>query len=136
MYSILCHFLCEELIRTFGAKCDSAELSQVYAYKFDLISTLSWSNDLVKGLVKHFLDAKSWYSGAMLWRRVSARQFDIVVACTKSVNAHLHDTAKGTEVLTCHTLGPLHSQVGPDQRSVLSRPKSFQAGAGRDAPRL
>ena len=40
----------EELLRTFGAKCDSAELPQINAYKFDLISTFSRSDDRMKEL--------------------------------------------------------------------------------------
>ena len=78
MYGIPCHLFCEdgrhvhrirvmyiasekdfeELIRTFGAKCDSAELPQIYAYKFELISTFSRSDDRMKDLGQKVLGHK------------------------------------------------------------------------------
>ena len=141
------------------------KLSHVYAYKFDLISTLSCSDDPVKGLDKHFLDANSWYSGAMLWRRVSAvAGWPVMVQCTwtecdtfvlyirdcstsqlraqcRSMRLDFTSTSplRGTVTLLDHCSGFIGqlSWIGATV-CTLFRPESFQAGAGagRDAPRM
>ena len=60
----------EKLIRTFGTKCVYAEFPQVFAHKFDFVSTLSRSDDSVQEVGPKLFGKNCWYSGAMLVRCV------------------------------------------------------------------